>query len=49
MINYERMNPKERESCAALAAHAFSDYDYFVNYIPNDRKRWRFRVELREG
>ena len=42
MLTFEKMRPDERDVCAALAAQAFGDYEYFTDYIPNDRRRTRF-------
>lgn len=39
MMTFEKMLPQERETCAALAARAFNDYEYFTDYVPNDKKR----------
>ena len=42
MLTFEKMCPEERGACAALAARAFMDYEYFTDYIPNDQRRTRF-------
>lgn len=42
MLIYEPMKPAERRSCVELAADAFSDYEYFSLYVPEDRRRLRF-------
>lgn len=42
MLTFEKMCPEERGACAALAARAFTDYEYFTDYIPNDQRRTRF-------
>lgn len=42
MITFEAMKPTERETCAELAAKSFFDYEYFTNYVPDDKRRWRF-------
>ena len=42
MLTFEKMCPDERGACAALAARAFMDYEYFTDYIPNDQRRTRF-------
>ena len=52
MLNYGRMRGDERAACASLAVRAFLDYEYFTDYIPDDRRRERFldtmmKIELR--
>ena len=52
MLTFEKMRPDERDVCAALAAQAFGDYEYFTDYIPDDRRRTRFlnamlKIEVR--
>ena len=52
MLTFEKMRPDERGVCAALAAQAFGDYEYFTDYIPDDRRRTRFlnamlKIEVR--
>ena len=52
MLTFEKMHPDERGVCASLAAQAFEDYEYFTDYIPNDRRRKRFlnalmKIEVR--
>ena len=42
MLTFEKMRPEERDTCAALAARAFEDYEYFTYYIPDDQRRTRF-------
>lgn len=42
MLTFEKMRPEERSACAALAARAFGDYEYFTYYIPNEQRRTRF-------
>ena len=42
MLTFEKMRPEERDICAALAARAFEDYEYFTYYIPDDQRRTRF-------
>lgn len=56
MISFERMKIEERETCAALAARAFGDYEYFTDYVPIEKKRRRFldtmlqiEVKLNDG
>lgn len=56
MVTFEKMLPQEREICAALAARAFNDYEYFTDYVPDDKKRSRFlytmlqiEVKLNDG
>lgn len=56
MIRFERMKIEERETCAALAARAFGDYEYFTDYVPDEKKRRRFlntmlqiEVKLNDG
>lgn len=41
MLIFEKMRPEERSACAALAARAFGDYEYFTYYIPNEQRRTR--------
>lgn len=48
MLIYEKMRPEERGACAALAARAFGDYDYFTYYIPDDQRRTRFLSTMLE-
>ncbi len=53
MVIFEKMMPQERETCAALAARAFNDYEYFTDYVPDDKKRSRFlntmlQIEVRK-
>ena len=52
MVIFEKMLPQERETCAALAARAFNDYEYFTDYVPDENKRTRFldtmlRIEVK--
>ena len=42
MTEYKEMTREELEPCAMLAADAFFDYEYFSNYIPNDKHRKHF-------
>ena len=42
MLSFEAMKPEEREICAELAAKSFYDYEYFTDYVPDDKRRWRF-------
>ena len=56
MLTFEKMLPHEHEECAALAARAFGDYEYFTDYVPNEKKRRRFlntmlqiEVKLNDG
>lgn len=56
MISFEPMKREERNTCAALAARAFNDYEYFTDYVPDDKKRTRFlntmlqiEVKLNDG
>ena len=42
MVTFEKMMPHERGECAALAARAFGDYEYFTDYVPDDKKRTLF-------
>ena len=56
MVIFEKMMPQERETCAALAARAFNDYEYFTDYVPDDKKRSHFlntmlqiEVKLNDG
>ncbi len=56
MVTFEKMLPQEREACAALAARAFNDYEYFTDYVPDENKRTRFlstmlqiEVKLNDG
>ena len=46
MIVYEEMDKKQMLECAAIAAKAFYDYEYFGIYITDDEKRKRFLDEL---
>ena len=39
MLVYDLMRPEERKQCAALAARAFLDYEYFSAFVRNARKR----------
>lgn len=48
MLTFERMRPEERGACAALAARAFGNYEYFTYYIPNDQRRTRFLSTMLE-
>ena len=48
MMSYDRMHIDERAACASLAARAFMDYEYFTDYIPDDRRRARFLDTLME-
>ena len=48
MLTFEKMRPEERGACAALAARAFGDYDYFTYYIPDDQRRTRFLSTMLE-
>lgn len=56
MVIFEKMKPNEREECAALAARAFGDYEYFTDYVPDEKMRRRFlgtmlqiEVKLNDG
>ena len=56
MVTFEKMLLQERETCAALAARSFNDYEYFTDYVPDDEKRSRFlntmlqiEVKLNDG
>ena len=49
MLTFEKMRPEERGACAALAARAFGDYDYFTYYIPDDQRRTRFLSTMLES
>ena len=42
MLTFEKMRPGERGTCAALAARAFENYEYFTYYIPNGQRHTRF-------
>ena len=42
MLSFEAMKPEERVICAELAAKSFYDYEYFTDYVPDDKRRWRF-------
>ena len=42
MLEYGKMTRQELKECASLAAEAFSEYEYFSIYIPDDRRRKRF-------
>lgn len=46
MLTYRTMTPAEQKACAALAADAFFDYEFFTDYIPDDRRRRRFLRKL---
>lgn len=48
MLTFEKMRPGERGTCAALAARAFENYEYFTYYIPNDQRRTRFLSTMLE-
>ena len=48
MLTFEKMRPEERGTCAALAARAFGNYEYFTYYIPNDQRRTRFLSTMLE-
>lgn len=48
MLTFEKMRPEERSACAALAARAFENYEYFTYYIPNDKRRTRFLSTMLE-
>lgn len=48
MLIFEKMRLEERGACAALAARAFGDYDYFTYYIPDDQRRTRFLSTMLE-
>lgn len=48
MLTFEKMRPEERDTCAALAARAFEDYEYFTYYIPDDQRRTRFLSTMLE-
>ena len=48
MLTFEKMRPEERDTCAALAARAFEDYEYFTYYIPNEQRRTRFLSTMLE-
>ena len=48
MLTFEKMRPEERDTCAALAARAFEDYEYFTYYIPNKQRRTRFLSTMLE-
>lgn len=47
-MTYQMMQPYQRNACVEVAARAFSDYDYFRNYIPDDKRRDRFLHRLLE-
>ena len=56
MLTFEKMMPHQRGECAALAARAFDDYEYFTDYVPDEKKRRRFldtmfqiEVKLNDG
>ncbi|MCQ2453468.1 MAG: GNAT family N-acetyltransferase [Clostridia bacterium] len=42
MLTFEKMKPSEWKECAALAARAFYDYEYFAAYVTEDERRHRF-------
>ena len=42
MIDYTAMDPRELRGCAALAARAFYDYEYFSLYLPEEARRQAF-------
>lgn len=46
MLEYGKMTRQELKECASLAAEAFSEYEYFSIYIPDDRRRKRFLYAL---
>lgn len=48
MLTFEKMRPEERDICAALAARAFEDYEYFTYYIPDDQRRTHFLSTMLE-
>ena len=41
-MTYEMMKPEDFKTAVSIAADAFSHYDFFAAYVPNDRKRPRF-------
>ncbi len=45
-MQYERMTREEIPECAALAERAFLDYQYFSDYVPEEKKRARFLLSM---
>lgn len=49
MLTFEKMRPEEQGTCAALAARAFGNYEYFTYYQKNGFEEFDQRFFNRKG
>ena len=45
-LEFGPLNRKELRQAAELAARAFSDYEYFTNWFPDDEVRARVEISI---
>ena len=45
-LKFDPINRKELRQAAELAARAFSDYEYFTNWFPDDETRARVEISI---
>ena len=45
-LEFAPLNRKELRQAAELAARAFSDYEYFTNWFPDDEVRARVEISI---
>ncbi|MEE0235292.1 MAG: hypothetical protein UD961_03925 [Bacteroidales bacterium] len=45
-LEFGLLNRKELRQAAELAARAFSDYEYFTNWFPDDETRARVEISI---
>ena len=45
-LKFDPINRKELRQAAELAARAFSDYEYFTNWFPDQKERARVQISI---
>lgn len=45
-LEFGLLNRKELREAAEMAARAFSDYEYFTNWFPDDEERNRVMISI---